>query len=145
MRMLTSDGQEAGYTVFVSVDRFGGLAVDRAFKQKIVQFLSSYRLAVYDLEVTDPLYIPLDISMKVCLTSNYLWGGVEKALLDSFSNRVLPDGRKGFFHPDNFTFGDPVYLSRLIDTAMNVPGVSSVRVDRFKRLNRTENGELASR
>ena len=39
------------------------------------------------------------------------------ALLDVFSARDLPDGRRGVFHPDNFTFGQPVYLSRLYAAA----------------------------
>jgi hypothetical protein len=131
------------YTVFVAVDRLGGLAVDNAFKKVVRQFLNNYRLAVYDLEIQEPLYVPLDILINVCMAPNYLWGDVEKALLDAFSNRVLPDGTKGFFYPDNFTFGDPVYISRIIDTAMKVPGVSSIIVERFQRLTGTENGELA--
>ena len=32
-----------------------------------------------------------------------------------FSNRVLPDGRRGLFHPDNFTFGQ-TRLSRARST-----------------------------
>ena len=30
----------------------------------------------------------------------------------ALSNRVLPDGRRGLFHPDNFSFGQTVYLCR---------------------------------
>ena len=40
--------------------------------------------------------------------------------------RDLPDGRRGLFHPDNFTFGQPVYLSRLYAAAHAVDGVDSV-------------------
>ena len=51
---------------------------------------------------------------------------VGTALRDTFSNRDLPDGRRGFFHPDDFTFGQPVFLSRVIAAALAVPGVGQV-------------------
>ena len=34
----------------------------------------------------------------------------------------------------NFSFGQPVYLSRIIAAAQAVEGVDSVRVDRFQRM-----------
>ncbi|HKZ65917.1 MAG TPA: hypothetical protein VJ111_06170, partial [Chitinophagaceae bacterium] len=39
----------------------------------------------------------------------------------------------GFFHPDNFTFGQPVYLSAIYEKAMAVQGVASVEIKEFKR------------
>ena len=42
---------------------------------------------------------------------------VKAALLDRFSNRALPDGRLGFFHPDKLSFGQGVYLSALVAAA----------------------------
>jgi hypothetical protein len=47
---------------------------------------------------------------------------------------VLPDGTLGLFHPDNFTFGDPVYLSRIIAAAQAVEGVEAVQAEKFQRL-----------
>jgi len=127
------------YTVFVTVDRLGGYGIDDNFKQNIIQFLNKYRLAVYDIEIAEPKYVPLEISIKICIAPNFLWGDVEKALLDAFSNHTLYDGTKGFFHPDNFTFGDPVYLSKIINRAMNTPGVYSIKIDHFQRLNKINN------
>ena len=37
-----------------------------------------------------------------------------EALSRSSRRRDLPGGRRGFFHPDNFTFGQPVYLSQIV-------------------------------
>jgi hypothetical protein len=63
----------------------------------------------------------------------------------------LPDGRRGFFHPDNFTFGQPVYLSQVVAAAMQVPGVAWVDTDdtppkpnRFRRWGQASHGELAA-
>jgi hypothetical protein len=37
------------------------------------------------------------------------------------------------FHPDNFTFGQPVYLSPLYAAALAVDGVASVLITTFQR------------
>jgi hypothetical protein len=50
------------------------------------------------------------------------------------SSDVLPDGRLGLFHPDHLSFGEPVYLSRIIAAAQAVEGVDAVRPERFQRL-----------
>jgi hypothetical protein len=63
----------------------------------------------------------------------------------------LPNGQLGFFHPDNFTFGQPVYLSRVIAAAMQVPGVLWVDTNdtppspnHFKRWGQVSEGETAA-
>jgi hypothetical protein len=58
---------------------------------------------------------------------------VKKGLQELFSARTLADGRRGLFHPDNFTFGQTVYLSPLYAAAHAVPGVASVQIDTFQR------------
>ena len=45
-------------------------------------------------------------------------------------------------HPDNFTFGQPVYLSQLYRLAMQQPGVASVVVKRFQRWGKVPNQEI---
>jgi len=121
------------YTMFVTVDRLGGLEMDSEFENEIVGFLEKYRLAGYDLEINEPIYVPLQISLDICIKDRYFKGEVLEQLVDTFSNRVNADGRKGFFHPDNFTFGQPLYLSRVYEAAMAVDGISSVRVTTFQR------------
>jgi len=61
-----------------------------------------------------------------------------------FSNRVLPDGRLGVFHPDNFSFGQTVYLSSIYAAAQAVDGVDSVDVTVFGRRGVTDPRPLAS-
>ena len=51
-----------------------------------------------------------------------------------FSKGWLEDGRPALFHPDNFSFGQPVYLSELYAAAQSVQGVASVVIDHFRRL-----------
>jgi hypothetical protein len=122
------------HTVFLSADRLGGLAVDEPFKKDLRIGLERYRMAGYDLEIDSPRFVALEIDMAVCARPDYFRSHVKQALLELFSNRVLPDRRLGVFHSDNFSFGEPVYLSRLYSKAQGVPGVSSVRITTFQRL-----------
>jgi hypothetical protein len=71
-----------------------------------------------------------------------LRGHVRAVLSDLFSNRVLPDGHRGFFHPDNLTFGEGIYLSQIVALAQTVAGVESVRVTKLQRLFEAPNYEL---
>jgi hypothetical protein len=69
----------------------------------------------------------------VCVLPHYLRGHVNAALLEVFSNRIGSGGSKGFFHPDNLSFGDNIYLSKLVAAAQAVEGVESVVVTRLRR------------
>jgi hypothetical protein len=121
------------HTVFLTVDRLGGLLVDDPFKISIRDFIERYRMAGYDLEVDAPRFVSLQIDMHVCVKPDYFRSDVKAALLETFSNQILTDGRRGVFHPDNFTFGQTVYLSPLITAAQAVDGVESVQVTVFQR------------
>jgi hypothetical protein len=121
------------HTVFVTVDRMGGSQVNPAFKEEMRQHTERFRMAGHDLQVDEPRFVSLEIAMHVCAKPDYFRGDVKAALLAEFSNRDLPDGRRGVFHPDNFTFGQPVYLSRLYAAAQRVPGVASVFITKFQR------------
>ncbi|MDQ3327403.1 MAG: putative baseplate assembly protein, partial [Chloroflexota bacterium] len=120
-------------TVFLTVDRLGGVPVDPVFEEAMLGFLEPFRMAGYDLELDSPRSVPLEVEMTVCVGPEYFRSDVCSVLLDLFSNRLLPDNRRGVFHPDNFTFGQPVYLSRLYAVAQAVTGVVTVRITRFER------------
>lgn len=122
------------HTVFVTADRFGGGAVDARFEARLRTHLERFRMAGYDLEVDAPRYVPLRVELHLCVKPDYFRSEVLRAARDVLSNRMRPDGTLGLFHPDNFSFGQPVYLSRIVQTAQAVEGVESVRVDRFERL-----------
>jgi hypothetical protein len=118
-------------TVFLTVDRLDGLDVDEEFERSMRAHMDRYRMAGYDLEVNAPKYVSLEVEMDVCVLPGYFREEVRQALLQVFSRRILPDGRRGVFHPDNFTFGQTVYLSRLYAAAENIAGVESVRITKF--------------
>ena len=130
------------HTVFVTIDRKGGRMVDEDFENKMRRHLERYRLAGFDVEINGPIPAPLDIALTICVKPGYFRSDVKEALLETFGSGNRIDGSRGFFHPDNFTFGQPVYLSRIYKTAMDVDGVEWVGASRFQRLDKKPEKEL---
>lgn len=123
-------------TVFITADRLGGAAVDAAFEAGLRGWVEPYRMAGQDVEVDAPRPVALELALRICVAPDHFSSDVKRALLQVFSKRTFPDGRRGFFHPDNFTFGQTLYLSAVYAAAQAVTGVTSVEVVRFKRRGR---------
>lgn len=121
------------YEALVAIDPLGTEQADAELLEEITAYLEPYRRIGHDLEVRLANYAPLDLGLIVCVKPAYLRGHVEAALLDVFSNRVLPDGTLGFFHPDNLTFGEGIFVSRIVAAAQAVQGVEEVQVTRLER------------
>ena len=113
-------------------------------ERKVRAFLTRYRLAGYDMEIRSAEYVPLEIELELCVAPGHFVADVVEAVLEALSARVNPNGSRGFFHPEHFTFGQAVYLSRLYAAVEAVEGVDSVVVTRFQRYGEMENDELAS-
>jgi hypothetical protein len=123
----------AGYQVFVAIDPLGTEEADAALLTEIEAYLERYRRIGHDVAVKQAQYVGLDLALHVCVRPEYLRGHVKAALLDVFSNRTLPDGTRGLFHPDNLTFGEGIYASRLIAAAQAVTGVQFIELTRLAR------------
>jgi hypothetical protein len=121
------------HTVFVTADRPGGAEVDAPFERRLRRHLERFRMAGYDLEVDAPRNVPLDLALHICVAPGYFRAPVLRAVKNRLSSQRLGDGTLGLFHADNFSFGEPVYLSRIVAAAQAVEGVEAVRVDRFGR------------
>jgi hypothetical protein len=119
--------------VFITVDRVGGIPMDDAFEAEMVRHVDRYRMAGHDTEFDDPIHVSLEIDLLVCVQASHFRADVRAGLLQVLGSGVLPDGRRGLFHPDNFTFGQTVYLSALYAAARTVAGVGSVQVTKFQR------------
>jgi hypothetical protein len=130
------------YEADIAIDPFGGEDADDALLEQIGIYLEKYRRIGHDLRVMPARYVPLDLKLEVCALPHYQRAHVKTALLDVFSNRILTGSRRGFFHPDSLTFGEGVFLSKIVATAQAVPGVECVKVTRFQRLFESPNREI---
>jgi hypothetical protein len=122
------------YAQEVTVDPIAARAADPALEAEIAAVLEVRRLVGVDVELAPPLYVPLHLVLSGCVGPGYLRAELERTLLDVLSARVLPAGRRGLFHPDAVTFGQPLFLSDVVAAAMAVPGLLRVEVDRFARM-----------
>jgi predicted phage baseplate assembly protein len=140
------------YTVFVGVDPRnpddlitepgGRTRLTSGLEQRVWAFLTRYKLAGYDLEIRAGEYVPLAIDLHLCVAPDHFCGDVVEAVRRALSNQINPDGTLGFFHPQHFTFAQPVYLSRLYAAVEAVEGVDSVVVTLFQRFGKVASGEL---
>lgn len=132
------------HTVFTTVDPVGTDELSPATELEVRNHLTRYKLAGYDLEIDPPRYVALDIGVVVCAALDHFRADVEHAVRNALSAGILPDGSRGFFHPDNLTFGQPLYLSRVYAAVESVPGVDSAEVVTFQRYGAEPSGELAA-
>jgi hypothetical protein len=130
------------YEALVAVDEFGKEAADPSLLAAIQRRLQRYRRVGHDLVVKSARLVPLLIEMKVCVHKHYLRGPIQAELMKLFSNRVLADGSKGFFHSDNLSFGEGIFLSSLVARAQAVEGVKTVEVSRLERLGQGPQQEI---
>jgi Baseplate J-like protein len=113
------------WTVFLTLDLIGGrrLAAEPPLAARLRASLDRFRIAGYDLELRDPVDVPVDLTLWVCVARGSFRATVRRALQRVFDRRP-----GGFFHPDRFSFGQPLYASQLVAAAVAVPGVAQVRV-----------------
>jgi len=120
------------YTTFIAVQPDGGGNLSPALQLTLTAAEERYRLAGQDLLLDSPQYVSLEIVLRVCVDPSYFQADVEQSLLQVLGSGILPDGRKGLFYPDNFTFGQTVYLSPVYAAARSVPGVTFVTAITFQ-------------
>ncbi|MDF0668194.1 MAG: putative baseplate assembly protein [Nitrospira sp.] len=122
------------YEVRVFIDPLHGFVLEDGLRDELARDLHAYRRIGHEVVVLPAHYVPLEIALTVTIHAHQLRDHVLQELRAALGTGVRPDGPKGFFHPDLLTFGDSIYLSRLVATAQAVPGVLSVEVTRLCRL-----------
>jgi Baseplate J-like protein len=122
------------YEVRVFIDPLHGLVLDDGLRDELARSLHAYRRIGHEVVVLPARYVPLEIAMTVTLHPHQLQDHVREELRAVLGIGVLPHGRKGFFHPDLLTFGESIYLSRLVAVAQAVPGVRNIEVTQFQRV-----------
>ncbi len=100
--------------------------LDADFRRRLRAYMEDYRLMGHEIEIEAPHYVPLQIAFTVLVLPGYLRSDVKKVLLENFSSSLIRGAERGFFHPGNFTFGEPVYLSKIVASAVKVPGVEGI-------------------
>jgi hypothetical protein len=112
--------------VRVAIDPVGRTTLDPSLARTVTDHLEALRLIGEDLEVRPAQYVPLDIKLKLCADPDYWADDLWDVLENEFSMGFTPDGRPGFFNPDQWTFGQALHASQLIGRALQVTGIDRV-------------------
>lgn len=121
-------------TVTLAVDPRSAEGLTPELERELLKYLETRRLAGYDLEVTGAVYLPIDLAIEFCVAPGFRAADVQQALQQALSTADLPGGGTGFFHPDNFSFGDNLYVSQIYAAVMSVPGIESAQITRLAHL-----------
>jgi hypothetical protein len=130
------------YEVEVAIDPKNQAEASEKLLAEVECLLRPFRRIGHEVRVRTATYVPIDLELTVCVKPDYLGGHVKAELIDLFSTSVLPDGRLGFFHPDNLTFGSGIMISKLVALAQSVTGVENVIVTRLRRYREASGREL---
>lgn len=122
-------------TVRLTIDPAGTNVLTDKTRRKVARYLEAVRLIGEDIELRPPRFVPLDIKVVLCAASDHWPEDLSFALDEEFSSGWTSDGRMGFFHPDLWTFGQPIYASQIIGRAMQIAGVEHVISVTIKRWN----------
>lgn len=122
------------YEILLALDPRSQVQDVAQVHEDVAASLQRYRRMGHEVVIAAAQHVALDIRMEVCVLPGYLRGHVKAELLHVFGNKKLADGALGFFHPDNWTFGQAVRLSTLYAMAQKIPGVESLKIDRFQRM-----------
>jgi hypothetical protein len=122
-------------TVRITIDPAGTTELEDPLVEKILGHLNAVRLIGEDLEIRPPQFVPLDIDVRVCARPEFWCEDLRLALEREFTDGWTPDGRKGFFHPDLWTFGQSLRSSQIIGRVLAVEGIEHLISLTMKRWN----------
>jgi hypothetical protein len=120
-------------TVFTAVDPEGGSEISVDEEIAVVELLNRYRLAGYESYAPPPDYISIDLRVEVCAQSGWRNSDVEASVLNVLGSSTRPNDATGFFFADRFTFGTPLYRSRLEAAIQGAPGVLGVHGIQYRQ------------
>lgn len=114
-------------TVFAALDPKDRTDLPEAERRLAQEQLDRVRMAGREAWVVEPAYAPLDVEVLVCVAPGEARAEVRARVEDALL------GPGGFFDPDAFTFGTPLWRSALEARVQAVPGVRAVRRLRIAR------------
>jgi hypothetical protein len=120
-------------TTFVSADPRGAFEISPPRLAELRARMGAVRQVGRPVVVRQPVFIPLDLRIAICVTPGYAFGDVSERVIDALSPQ-----RHGFFDPDRFTFGQPLRRSDLEAAIAKVEGVRAVLDIAYRQRGQTD-------
>lgn len=113
--------------VQINIDPIGTTELlEASLHKELLQHIETVKLIGDQIIIRPAQFVPLEINVTVCIHPDYWIEDVREQIEAEFSDGFTPDGRKAFFHPDCWTFGQPVRKSQLIARIQAINGVHHV-------------------
>lgn len=118
-------------SVFVTADPLGSFELSPKLRTELEGLTDCVRQAGREAFVRDPRFVNIDLQIEICVEPFAYPGQVKARVLEALLGRRGVRPKKGFFHPDNFTFGAPLrraVLEAVIQGVAGVRGVEEMRI-----------------
>jgi hypothetical protein len=119
-------------TTFVTPDPRNAFSLSPEARAELVARLDCVRQVGRDVVVRDPVFLNVDLQIAICVRPGAYFGQVSEAIVRALTGPAGPGRPAPFFHPDRFTFGDPLLRAELEAAVAGVPGVLAVREMRYR-------------
>jgi hypothetical protein len=120
-------------TVFTAADPRGSEQISVDEEIQLVELLNRRRLAGYESYAPPPDYVSIDLRIEICVLTGWFDGDVEASVLNVLGSSTRKHDAAAFFFADRFTFGTPLYRSRLEAAIQNAPGVAGVHAINYRQ------------
>ncbi|WP_296425900.1 hypothetical protein [Yoonia sp.] len=108
-------------TTFVSADPKGAFTITPERMAQLRTRMGAVRQVGRPVITRQPVFVALDLRIAICPVPGYAFGDVSQRVL-----RALDPASGGYFHPDRFTFGQPLRRPDLEAAIGRVAGVRAV-------------------
>lgn len=125
-------------TIFVTPDPLGSFTLSEERRTELEGLMDCVRQAGREVHVLDPVFVDLDLDMALCIEPGAYFGQVQERVIRALAGPARFGAPLPFFHPDNFSFGDPLYLAELEAAIHAVPGVLAVEETMVRRRGQTD-------
>jgi hypothetical protein len=125
-------------TTFVTPDPLGSLSLSQARRDALEDLVDRVRQAGHEVHVSDPVFMDLDLEIAICIEAGAYFGQVQERVVRALTGPARFVDPPWFFHPDNFSFGDPLWRAELEAAVAAVPGVLAVEAMRIRRRGETD-------
>ena len=125
-------------TTFVTPDPLGSFALSDERRTELEGLTDCVRQAGREVHVPDPVFVDIDLEIALCIEAGAYFGQVQERVIRALVGPARFGDPLPFFHPDNFSFGDPLFRAELEAAIHAVPGVLAVEEIELRRRGQTE-------
>ncbi|MGH8563224.1 MAG: hypothetical protein ACREXW_03735 [Gammaproteobacteria bacterium] len=113
-------------SAFVTADPLGSFELSPEHRTELENLMDCVRQAGREVFVRNALFVNIDLEIRICVEPFAYAGQVKSRVVEALVGRKGVRPTKGFFDPDNFTFGTPLRRAALEAAIQDVTGVRGV-------------------